>query len=311
MKTTSIFRRAFLSTVVLSAVLAFSSCSQDSDTVANDTNSYLAQAQSKPKPEVVADEAAFALKLRVRQDGQDITTKSLMKSAKLFVFNAQNEFIKTIPVDASAIYSGNPIEFLLPGEDKVTVIAWGGLDEAQMNVSDARVISDLTLSLKQNNGIASTPSDLLYGQATLTASQTKGGDYTTLFVERKVSQLQLYVSDVIAKLGSAEGDFYFVVRQTGNSFDHQGNMTGGQVEYTLPATVNAKGNLSLDKIPVLANSDVEIEVYKNDVMIISTKSVKNAGTISLEAGSLHFVKMSLLKQSCSATTTAWGATIAI
>lgn len=309
MKTKNIFRSTFLSTAVLSAVLAFSSCSQDSDAVANDTNTYLSKTQEN-KAEV-AEEATFALKLRVQKDGKDITTGSAMKSAKLFVFDSENIYVKTINVDLSTILNARQIEFTCPGTDKVTVIAWGGLDENQVNVSDAKLISDFTLSLKENNGIATTPSDLLYGQATLTANQTKSGECTTLFVERKVSQLEIYVTNVVAKLGSSEGDFYFVVRQTGNSFDYQGNMKGEGTEYIIPATVNKMGNLSCDKTPILSTSDVEIEVYRNDIMVFSTQTAKNADFISTEAGAVNFVRMDLSKKSYDVVTAAWNTKVVV
>ena len=70
-------------------------------------------------------------------------------------------------------------------------------------------------------------------------------------------------------LDSREGNFYYKVKKTTASFDHNGKLTGEEIEYIIPATMAAKGNVVADNTAILPASDVTIELYKDDNTIHS------------------------------------------
>ena len=75
-------------------------------------------------------------------------------------------------------------------------------------MSKANIISDLQVSLKENNGIANIPSDLFYGQVTLHKnSSTKSTVSNELQIIRKTSIFQLSTKGLIKYLGSNAGNF--------------------------------------------------------------------------------------------------------
>ena len=81
-----------------------------------------------------------------------------------------NDFFEQINVNKSTILSRRAIDINCPNSNDITVIAWSGINsgnEEISNMSKANIISDLQVSLKENNGIANIPSDLFYGQVTL------------------------------------------------------------------------------------------------------------------------------------------------
>ena len=75
-------------------------------------------------------------------------------------------------------------------------------NEEISNMSKANIISDLQVSLKENNGIANIPSDLFYGQVTLHKnSSTKSTVSNELQIIRKTSIFQLSTKGLIKYLG--------------------------------------------------------------------------------------------------------------
>lgn len=305
MRTKRNFNKGLFAAFILSTVLSFTACSSDSDVIANDVTSAIENAQKDNN----STNNTFNLKLRALNQGRDITAMGYMSIAKLFVFGSDNEYIKTVEVAGSDITNVRTISINVPGEDQITVIGWGGVTGDGMQVPSAQVISDLTLSLKQNNGIASLPSDLFYGQISINKNQTKSEDIATLYVERKVSQLQLQATGLDKRFGTTEGDYYFIVKQTGNAFDYEGHVIGDETSYIIPATVGAAGTLFTEQTPIISGSDVEIELYRDDVMVFSTKNSKNNDYVATQTGKLMFMNIDLNKTSYYVSAVAWGSVV--
>jgi hypothetical protein len=305
MKTKRNFNKGLVAAFILSTILSFTACSSDSDVIANDTASAIENAQNNNN----STNNTFNLKLRALNQGRDITAMGYMSIAKLFVFGSDNEYIKTVEVAGSDITNIRTISINVPNEDQITVIGWGGVTGDGVQVPNAQVISDLTLSLKQNNGVASLPSDLFYGQININKNQTKSEDIATLYVERKVSQLQLQATGLAKKLGTTEGDFYFIVKQTGNAFDYEGHVIGDETSYIIPASVGATGTLYTEQTPIISGSDVEIELYRDDVMVFSTKNSKNSDYVATQTGKLMFMNIDLSKASYYVSAVAWGSVV--
>ena len=192
-------------------------------------------------------------------------------------------------------------------------MAWAGISGENETISamnQANIISDLQVSLKQNNGVAaSLPGDLFYGQVTLKSNTSTKSSTETLKIERKVSSISLITKGIIKVLDSKEGNFYYKVKKTKSSFNHNGELTGEDIEYIIPATLNEKGNVVADKTTILPASNITIELYKDDNMILSSENVKNLEKVSVNEGEQSEMTFDLSRNSGNIVVTDWGTVI--
>ena len=306
MKKGRIFTNCLYFVCTLVAAISFASCSADSD------SSYSGIDEKVIENAAEKTDASFSVVLKAYSDNKDITVKGDVDQTTLFVFDQNNDFYKQVTLDRTYLLQAKPVEISCPGSKQITVVAWAGLSSENEEISamsQANIISDLQVSLKQNNGVAAAlPGDLFYGQATLKSASTKSGA-ETLKIERKVSSISLITKSVIKVLDSKEGNFYYKVKNTKGSFNHNGELTGDNIEYIIPATLNEKGNVVAENSAILPASDVTIELYKDDIMILSSKNVKNSEIVSVNEGELSEITFDLSKNNCNIVVTDWGTVI--
>ena len=306
MKKGRIFTNCLYFVCTLVAAISFASCSADSDSSYSGIDEKVIDNASSQA------DASFSVVLKAYSDNKDITVKGDVDQTTLFVFDQNNDFYKQVTLDRTYLLQAKPIEISCPGSKQITVVAWAGLSSDSEEISamsQANIISDLQVSLKQNNGVAAAlPGDLFYGQATLKSASTKSGA-EALKIERKVSSISLITKSVIKVLDSKEGNFYYKVKNTKGSFNHNGELTGENIEYIIPATLNEKGNVVAENSAILPASDVTIELYKDDIMILSSKNVKNSEKVSVNEGELSEITFDLSKNNCNIVVTDWGTVI--
>ena len=306
MKKGRIFTNCLYFVCTLVAAISFASCSADSDSSYSGIDEKVIDNASSQA------DASFSVVLKAYSDNKDITVKGDVDQTTLFVFDQNNDFYKQVTLDRTYLLQAKPVEISCPGSKQITVVAWAGLSSDSEEISamsQANIISDLQVSLKQNNGVAAAlPGDLFYGLATLKSASTKSGA-ETLKIERKVSSISLITKSVIKVLDSKEGNFYYKVKNTKGSFNHNGELTGENIEYIIPATLNEKGNVVAENSAILPASDVTIELYKDDIMILSSKNVKNSEKVSVNEGELSEITFDLSKNNCNIVVTDWGTVI--
>ena len=306
MKKGRIFTNCLYFVCTLVAAISFASCSADSD------SSYSGIDEKVIENAAEKTDASFSVVLKAYSDNKDITVKGDVDQTTLFVFDQNNDFYKQVTLDRTYLLQAKPVEISCPGSKQITVVAWAGLSSENEEISamsQANIISDLQVSLKQNNGVAATlPGDLFYGQVTLKSASTKSGA-ETLKIERKVSSISLITKSVIKVLDSKEGNFYYKVKNTKGSFNHNGELTGENIEYIIPATLNAKGNVVAENTTILPASNITVELYKDDKMIFSSENVKNLEKVSVNEGELSELTFDLSRNSGNIVVTDWGTVI--
>lgn len=281
---TSVFALVFA--VVISAV-SFTSCSgsdSDIDTVLNNSSTNTVNTSSEKESETLQAEAPFSVVLRALDvDGEDLTTKGDVKNVTLFVFDDQGYFVKQVAVEKAQILNRRAIEIACPGNDHITVIAWGGLsaNEELPSMSPVNIISDLQVKIKENNGVAACASDLFYGQVVIQrSSDTKSSDKKELAIERKVSSVALSTEG----LTQDNSTYEYRISKSQDSFDAEGHLTGEEVEYVIPATFNKKGVLVSESTPILPTSNLTVNLYKDGQLIFSAEKDQNGKSLSAKAG---------------------------
>ena len=301
MKKGKIFTNCFLAIVAFLAITSLVSCSTDADAISI--------VDDKTPLDI---EAPFSVVLKAYSDSQDITSHGDVDNTTLYIFDENNDFIKQITVDRTYLLQAKPIEISCPGAKKITVVAWAGIsneNEVISNMNQANIISDLQVSLKQNNGVASSlPGDLFYGQVTINRPATKAA-VQELKIERKVAALSLVTKGIFKVYDSKEGNYFYKVKNTKGSFNYNGELTGAAVEYIIPATVNADGNLVCQSTSILASSDIVIELYKDNNMILSSENCKNTEKVSANAGEQTNLTFDLSRNNMNFFVSAWGSVV--
>ena len=199
-----------------------------------------------------------------------------------------------------------------PGSDKITVIAWAGLSsnsEEISNMNQANVISDLQVSLKHNNGVANNlPGDLFYGQIVLHRSYTKATSQE-LKIERKVSSMSILTKGALKVFDSKEGNYYYKIKRTKSSFNCNGELTGNDIEYIIPATLNDNGNLTTGTFSILPADNMTIELYRDDVLVLSSENVKNSENVAANEGEQTNIIFDLSRNNINISISEWGTVI--
>lgn len=293
-----IFTNCLLSIWTLLFVTSFASCSADSNDIIDN--------EIEP---VAATQNAFSFTIKAYSEGEDVTPKGDVKNTTLFVFDENNDFFSQINVDNSYLLENKPIQIDCPYSDRITVIAWGGLstDNEEISALDrSNMISDLQIKLKQNNGVINNfKGDLFYGQVSLNRAATKTSA-NVLKITRKVAALQLVTKGIIKKFDSREGNYFYKVKNTKGSFDHNGNLIGDDVEYLVPASLNEEGNLVAQTTPILPSSDITIELYRDNERILCNKNLKNSEIVAAKEGEKVNIIFDLSKQNCKIAVASWG-----
>ena len=301
MKKGKIFTNCFSAIVAILAITSFASCSADADMTSI--------IDDKTPLDI---EAPFSVVLKAYSDSQDITSHGDVDNTTLYIFDQNNDFFKQITVDRTYLLQAKPIEISCPGANKITVVAWAGIsseNEEISNMSQANIISDLQVSLKQNNGVASSlPGDLFYGQVTINRPSTKAAAQE-LKIERKVSSISLLTKGILKMYDSKEGEYFYKIKGTKGTINHNGELTGSEVEYIVPATINNEGNLVAQKTPVFSASNIVIELYKDNKMILSSENCKNAEKVAVNAGEQVIFKFDLSRNNMSFTVADWGSVV--
>ena len=280
---TSVLALAFA--VIVSAV-SFSSCSgndSDLDNILDNSSTKTTNTPKESDENGIQAEAPFSVVLRaLNVGGEDLTTKGDVKNVTLFVFDEEGYFVKQMVIEKSQILNRRTIDIACPGNDKITVIAWGGLSENEefTAMSPANIISDLQVSVKENNGVAASTGDLFYGQIEIKRSSTKSSERSELAIQRKVSSVALSTEG----LTQDNSTYEYRISKSQDAFDANGELTGEEIEYVIPASFNKKGVLVAESSPILPTSNLTVSLYKDGKLVFSAEKDQNGKTLSAKAG---------------------------
>jgi len=291
---------------IIANAFAFTACSsEDSNT------EYLQKEVAVASDPSAKAETPYSLVLKALSGGKDITTKGDVESVTLFVFDENYEFVETKTIDKATVLNRRTIQIAAGATEKITVVALAGLTNNKEEVSSLNqnsLLTDLRVQLKQNNGqVTTSPGDLFYGQTAISrADVTRAEDAQELAIERKVAEFSLTTTGIDKKFGTTEGDFYYKVKTTTSLINHNGEVEGESAEYILPATVNAAGNLTAGNIAVLPSDDVTIELYRDDIMVLSSKNLRNTQELSINASQQLNIVFDICKANLNVVVAAWG-----
>ena len=217
-------------------------------------------------------------------DGNDITTSGDVREMSLFVFNDTGEMVDIIRVDGDHVKSRKSINFDVgyPGSESYTFVAWANSQNASVVVPDPshiKRLEDLSITLSRKGNMGLSPDDLFYGKLEV-PTQYGGLGYApdqTIVVMRKTCQVNVEVKHLKEWNHHLEGKYSLVLRETLDTYDHEGKLIGNNVSY-IPAVTMEDGVLrapSFRTFPTAQGKSFELDIlYEGKVIFTATMDSK-------------------------------------
>lgn len=229
----------------------------------------------------------FTLKASIiDNEGHNITNRRSLNGISLFIFDQNNSFHNRLEIDIQSIIDKRDINISCPGSDQITVIAWGGsadLSEIISNLTKGSPMSDFMLKTSRNTNASNLPGDLFYGQVVISRGNNRSTDLGhELIMRRKNSSISLVTKGLPKEIACC---YTYKVKSADNGFNYNGVLTGDDIEYTIPAYFDDKGNLRMQKSSVLPSSAITIELYKDNEPVFSIQKDEHQNDLSMKEGS--------------------------
>ncbi len=237
----------------------------------------------------------------VDADEKDVTESGDVEQVTLFVFNENGEAVDAIVLDAAAVKSRKPVNIKLdhPGHRSLTFVAWGNTggvdfpDKAsvkQMNELYAKLKAQ-NGNLKNQNSIAQSPSDLFYGNLTVPVeygSIEPTGDQTVT-IRRKTTQVTITAILLKQWNQEKEGAYSFMLRESLDTYDQDGKLTGDKVNYKPNVTMNNASTLNAPifrTFPTVGGKSYVLDILFNGEVIYTANKGSDGATFIPEEGRL-------------------------
>ena len=106
-----------------------------------------------------------------------------------------------------------------------------------------------------------------------------------------------------------EGNYYYKIKRTKSSFNCNGELTGNDIGYIIPATLNDNGNLTTGTFSILPADNMTIELYRDDVLVLSSENVKNSENVAANEGEQTNIIFDLSRNNINISISEWGTVI--
>ncbi|MDI9604203.1 MAG: FimB/Mfa2 family fimbrial subunit [Bacteroidota bacterium] len=238
----------------------------------------------------------------VDTDEKDITDSGDVQQVILFVFNENGEIVDAVVLDAAAVKSRNPVGIKLdyPGHQSLSFVAWGNTSGVDFpDKASVKQLNDLYAKLRAQddklkeqgqNGTAQSPSDLFYGNLTVPVeygSIEPTGDQTVT-IRRKTAQVAISAIHLKQWNENKEGEYSFRLKESLNTYDQDGNLTGTAVNY-IPVSQLKDGTLTAPVFKTYPNGtgqSFSLEILFNGEVIYSTNKGADGKAFVPEVGRL-------------------------
>lgn len=257
----------------------------------------------------LSTDVPFYVTLSAYSGDENITSQGRIENAILYVFDENDNYYTQIAVDKSYLLEAKPIAISCPNSKKITVAVWSGIVANKENISSmskANILSDLVVSVNHENGIAKIqPTDIFYGKAVIYKNATTKAQTQELKIESKVASMAILTKNVAKSDNDANAIYTYRIRSTKSSFNANGELTGNDIEFAVPATVGDNGCVVSGTFFIMPSSNVTIELIKNGTTILSSKNFQNTENVSVNAGKKAVVTFDYVKQNSNFYVANW------
>ncbi len=259
----------------------------------------------------------------VDADEKDITDSGDVQQVILFVFNESGQIVDAVVLDASAVKSRKPVDVKLdyPGHQSLTFVAWGNTGGVDFpDRASVKKLGDLYAKLRAQdgkleeqgqNGTAQSPSDLFHGSLSVPVeygSIEPTGDQTVT-IRRKTAQVFISAIHLKQWNQNREGNYAFRLKESLNTYDQDGNLTGTAVNY-IPVSRLQDGTLTapvFNTYPNGTGQSFTLEILFNDEVIYTVNKDSDGKGFVPEVGRLLNIIIDFRAEvSMMAIITPWG-----
>lgn len=187
-------------------------------------------------------------------DQNDITQLGAVQQVILFVFDDAQQIVDAFELTAEQVKNRQPIDIRLeyPGSKSLTLVAWGNLDEKVdfSKINTVKQMQDLYVKLKSRNGIADSPGDLFHGalEVPVEFGGVEQGKSHVVEIGRKTAGVTIRAielkqwSGIKTSSTRSTNGYSYVLRESLDTYDKDGLLTGNSVKYAPSATFSPKGD---------------------------------------------------------------------
>lgn len=250
----------------------------------------------------------------VDADEKDITESGDVQQAILFVFNENGQIVDAVSVTAEQVKSRKPIDIRLdyPGHKSLKFVVWAnntGVDFPQ--TASVKQLSELYVKLKSQNGTAQSPSDVFHGELDVpveTGGTEPAGDQTVT-IRRKTAQVTIKAIGLKQWNQNKEGTYTFRLKESLDTYDQNGKLTGNKVNY-LPVATMTDGTLTapiFNTFPTDGGKSYALEILFNGEVIFTADKGSDGKAFIPEVGRLLNIIIDFRAQlNVIAVITPWG-----
>lgn len=232
-------------------------------------------------------------------DRIDITESGDVQQVLLFVFDENEQIFETYTLSGQEVIQRKAVDIQLryPISKLFKFIAWANLDE-NVDYSDITTIKDLSnlyvkLRSRSNRSgtsmIAESPGDLFYGSLDVATpiGYKEEGQLHVIEIFRATVGETITAIDVKQWNEGKEGEYSFIVRETYDMYDSEGNMIGDKVTYEPKCTLLENGTLSCPifyVFPLEPGKGYVIDILFNGEVIFTADSNSDGTPFYCEKG---------------------------
>lgn len=200
-----------------------------------------------------------------------------IQDMSLYVFDDKDLLLDIFPVNGM-----EPVNLNYPGIPTLHCVTLCNTQDGTMLVSPLKKgdpCSDGFISLKPSvstraeQGIFTSPSDLFYGELEIENNTTSnGGGEHTIEVSRMTASMNITLRGLQQLIGTNDGNYSLVVRETSSRMDFNGNYGGPPASYSPAMTLAANKDFEVSMLrlfPTAAGSGLTIDICHNGVLLKS------------------------------------------
>ena len=232
--------------------------------------------------------------------GNELTGTGTVSEVMLYVFDAQNHFLQSIPCKENETV---PLDY--PGQGKITVVGWGNSQSDKQNMP--RTVAGASLESLQMNllrspdGYLLSPDDLFYGSVSIGYPAVTRVAVTAhqLSLQRKVASMEIVVKGISRRFDTADTDFALQVNETAEGIGFSGELSAVHNSYRPVCGFNSLKELVAPVFHTLPSggNPVMITLYKGSEPVYEVSTDDGGASFMLEAGKLLSVVIDLDKGS--------------
>lgn len=180
----------------------------------------------------------------VDADDKDITASGAVREVVMFVFDEKGMVMEAFKLSAEQIKQKTPVlvEVPYPGSKTLTCTAWGNLDGSVdfPTIKSVKKKQDLYVKLKSTDGIANPPSELFSGSLEIPVEfgGLEQGKPQTVVIRHKVASVRIVARKLSPEVVPSVS---FVLKESPDTYDPNGQLTGEMVSYKPPFSFDAAG----------------------------------------------------------------------